>query len=107
MLQSPLGKALGRQLLRILVSEEDMTHILALASLAKFAGTDNAMMVTSRALALMGTDDCIERRWVEKCFRDAKLTQIYEGTNQLNRLAFFNIDIARTLKVEFPRPFAT
>jgi len=23
---------------------------------------------------------------VEKCFRDARLTQIYEGTNQINRL---------------------
>jgi butyryl-CoA dehydrogenase len=104
-LQSRLGKAMGNQMLRMLVSEEDMTHILALASLAKFAGTDNAMMVTSRALGLMGMDDSIERRWVEKCYRDAKLTQIYEGTNQLNRLAFYNIEIAKTLKVELPRPF--
>jgi hypothetical protein len=53
----------------------------------------------------MGTSDCPERRWVEKCFRDAKLTQIYEGTNQLNRLAVYDIGIAKTLKVELPRPF--
>jgi len=81
-----------------------MTHLLALASLAKYACTDNAMAVTSRALDLMGTDDGEERRWVEKCYRDAKLTQIYEGTNQLNRLALYNIEIARTLRVELPRP---
>jgi len=104
-LQSPMGKAMTSQMLRILVDEDDLTHILSLASLAKFAGTDNAMWVTSRALELMGTDDSPQRRWIEKNFRDVKLTQIYEGTNQLNRLAVFGIEIARTLKVELPRPF--
>ncbi len=94
-------------MLRILVDEDDLTHILYLASLAKFSATDNAMWVTSRALELMGTDDSIQRRWVEKNYRDAKLTQIYEGTNQLNRLTVFLIELAETLKIELPRPFGT
>jgi acyl-CoA dehydrogenase len=103
--QSRLGKALANHLMRVLVSEDDMTDVLALSSLAKFVGSDNAMMVTSRALELMGTDDSIERRWMEKYYRDAKLTQIYEGTNQLNRLVVYDVDIAKTLHVEFPHPF--
>ncbi len=102
-LQSRIGKDMAVLLLRMLVSEEDMTYLLSLGSLAKFAGTDTAVEVTSRALSLMGTDDCEERRWVEKFYRDAKLTQIYEGTNQLNRLVFYNIEIARTMRVELPR----
>jgi butyryl-CoA dehydrogenase len=104
-LHSRPGKAFSSQLLRMLVSEDDMTRLLALASLAKYACTDNAMAVTSRALDLMGADDGEERRWVEKCYRDAKLTQIYEGTNQLNRMALYKLEIARTLRVELPRPW--
>ncbi len=95
---------MSARLLRMLVSEEDMTRLLALASLAKFACSDNAMDITSRALELMGTDGSEERRWVEKCYRDAKVTQIYEGTNQLNRLTYFNIDIEPALRVELPQP---
>lgn len=103
-LQSRSGKAMAARLLRMLVTEEDMTRLLALASLAKFTCSDNAVTVTSRALELMGTSDSEERRWVEKCYRDAKLTQIYEGTNQLNRLTYFNLDVDETMRVELPRP---
>jgi alkylation response protein AidB-like acyl-CoA dehydrogenase len=104
-LHSRPGKAASSQLLRMMVDEDDLTYVLSLASLAKFTASDNGMMVTSRALELMGTADCPERRWVEKCYRDAKLPQIYEGTNQLNRLTVYLIDFAKTLKVELPRPF--
>ena len=104
-LHSPAGRATTGQMLRLLVDEDELTHILFLASLAKFSATDNAMWVTSRALELMGTDDSIQRRWVEKNYRDAKLTQIYEGTNQLNRLTVYLIELAKTLKIELPRPF--
>jgi butyryl-CoA dehydrogenase len=104
-LNSYYGKALVNALFRYFIKDEDVTDVLAKASLAKFTCADNAMELTSRALELMGTDDSVERRWVEKCYRDAKLTQIYEGTNQLNRLVVYNIEIGRTLGVEVPRPF--
>jgi len=103
--RSRLGKALANQLMRVLVSEEAMTDLLSLSSLAKFVGSDKAMMVTSKALELVGAEDCEQRRWLEKCYRDAKLTQIYEGTNQLNRLVVYDIDMAKTLRIEFPHPF--
>jgi len=103
-LQSRYGKSMAARLLRMLVSEEDMTRLLGLGCLAKFSCADNAMALTSRALEIMGMDDSEERRWVEKNYRDVKVTQIYEGTNQLNRLTFFNIDIGKTLRVELPSP---
>jgi acyl-CoA dehydrogenase len=105
LLNSYYGKAMVNALFRYFIKDEDVTNVLAKASLAKFACADNAMQLTSRALELMGTDDSEERRWVEKAFRDAKLTQIYEGTNQLNRLAVYNIEIGKTLSIEVPRPF--
>jgi acyl-CoA dehydrogenase len=105
LLNSYYGKALVNTLFRYFIKDEDLTELLSTASLAKFTCADNTMWLTSRALELMGTDDSIERRWVEKCYRDAKLTQIYEGTNQLNRLVVYNIDIAKTLSAEVPRPF--
>jgi len=45
-----------------------------------------AIEVCLRAMEILG-EDANDPHWgVEKCLRDAKLTQIYEGTNQLNRL---------------------
>jgi len=105
LLNSMAGKAFINTLLGLFISDEDMTHILALASMAKFHCADNAMKITSKALELMGADDSEDRRWVEKCFRDAKLCQIYEGTNQLNRLCLYDTEISKELTVEIPRPF--
>ncbi len=107
LLNSMAGKAFINALLGFFVPDEDMAHILALASMAKFHCADNGMKITSKALELMGSDDSEHRRWVEKSFRDAKLCQIYEGTNQLNRLCLYDTEISKELTVEIPRPFRT
>ncbi len=60
-----------------------------LSSMAKFTCSDLAVEVCLRALEMLGPAGAEERAGVEKHLRDAKLTQIYEGTNQLNRLATF------------------
>ena len=99
------GKGMVNALFRRFLSDDYVTDMLAKSPLAKYACADNAVQMTSRALELMGADDSVERRWVEKCFRDAKLTQIYEGTNQLNRLVVYNTEVAGTLKVTVPGPF--
>ena len=62
-----------------------MTRSLALSSMAKARGGDVAMRVTGAALELVGLRAGPVRAELEKLWRDAKLTQIYEGTNQLNR----------------------
>ncbi len=107
LLNSMAGKAFINTLLGFFVPDEDMSHILALASMAKFYCGDNAMRLTSKALELMGADGSAHRPWVEKAFRDAKLCQIYEGTNQLNRLCVYDTEISKELIVEIPRPFRT
>ncbi|MCJ7652239.1 MAG: hypothetical protein MUO75_00900, partial [Actinobacteria bacterium] len=103
---SNAGKTLSDVLIAISTSPDEASHALAFASMAKAVGGDTAMYVSSLALQLMGMDGGEERRWVEKAFRDAKLTQIYEGTNQLNRLTLFMADIEKSLKVELKNPFS-
>ncbi|MEZ4588377.1 MAG: acyl-CoA dehydrogenase family protein [Gemmatimonadales bacterium] len=69
-----------------------MTRALGLSSLAKASCADTAMSITCEALEIAGLTDAPVRAELEKLWRDAKLCQIYEGTNQLNR-----IEVYRTL----------
>ena len=66
------------------------------ASLSKFAATDFGMKNCHLALELMGQAGLRHENGAEKILRDAKLLQIYEGTNQLNRLNLFQCLIAGT-----------
>jgi butyryl-CoA dehydrogenase len=75
--------------LRRATSERALTRSVGLSSLAKARGADVAMRVTGAALELVGLRAGPVRMELEKLFRDAKLTQIYEGTNQLNRLEVY------------------
>jgi butyryl-CoA dehydrogenase len=63
----------------------DLHHIQQYSSGAKITGSDTAMDVAYEALQIVGLEASLHRHELEKIFRDAKLTQIYEGTNQLNR----------------------
>lgn len=72
------------------VSNEDLEFIAGLSSIAKYTASDLAVEVTSKAMDIMGTDGPIQEYGVEKFYRDAKLTQIYEGTNQINRISSYN-----------------
>jgi len=56
------------------------------ASMAKLLCSDTAMSVTTDAVQLHGGYGYIEDYPVERMMRDAKITQIYEGTNQIQRL---------------------
>ena len=56
------------------------------AAQAKFYATDVAMRVTTDAVQIHGGNGYTRDYPVEKYMRDAKLMQIYEGTNQINRL---------------------
>ncbi len=59
----------------------------ALASIAKTFCGDTAFRVCNRAMELMGDHGYLSANVAEKCMRDARLNQIYEGANQINRLA--------------------
>ena len=56
------------------------------ASMAKMFGTDTAMAVTTEAVQILGGYGYSREYPVERLMRDAKITQIYEGTNQIQRL---------------------
>ncbi len=56
------------------------------SSIAKCFATDMAMRVTTDAVQVFGGNGYTKEYPVEKLMRDAKLMQIYEGTNQIQRL---------------------
>ena len=57
-----------------------------LSAMSKLYASDIAMKVTTDAVQVMGGDGYSKDFVVEKMMRDAKLCQIYEGTNQVQRL---------------------
>ena len=63
------------------------------SSMAKVFCSDVAMGVTIEAIQVLGGYGYVKEYPVERMMRDAKITQIYEGTNEIQRLV-----IARTLK---------
>lgn len=57
------------------------------ASACKFHATDRAQKVCEMALDLLAEHGALHRNRVEKILRDVRLSRIFEGTNQINRLA--------------------
>jgi butyryl-CoA dehydrogenase len=66
-----------------------------MAAMAKLFATDTAMKVTTDAVQIFGGYGYMRDYPIEKYMRDAKITQIYEGTNQVQRLV-----VARNLVKE-------
>ena len=56
------------------------------AAMAKLLATDTAMHVSTDAVQLLGGFGVTKASPVERFMRDAKVTQIYEGTNQVQRM---------------------
>lgn len=65
---------------------------VTLASMAKATATDAAMKVSTDAISIIASLGLKPELLIERIFRDAKAGQIYEGTNQIQRML-----IARTL----------
>lgn len=57
------------------------------AAICKFHATDRAQVVIETALDLFGARGVLHGEQLERTFRDQRLTRIFEGTNQINRLA--------------------
>jgi alkylation response protein AidB-like acyl-CoA dehydrogenase len=94
-LDKPAATRLMRHLRFRKHDEEKALRVAGLGSLAKFFGTDMGIKNCHLALDLMGQAGLRHDRRAEKFLRDAKLLQIYEGTNQLNRLNVFKCLIGR------------
>lgn len=68
---------------------EDEQYLSGFGALSKFASSDLAVLNSSLALDLMGADGTRHELGAEKFLRDAKLLQIYEGTNEIGRVNMF------------------
>jgi len=64
----------------------DGAELTKLSAMAKLFCTDVAMEVTTDAVQVLGGYGYISEYPLERMMRDAKITQIYEGTNQIQRL---------------------
>ncbi len=61
-------------------------HFSKYSSMAKLYASDIAMEVTNDAIQVLGGYGYMKEYPAERMMRDAKITQIYEGTNQIQRL---------------------
>jgi alkylation response protein AidB-like acyl-CoA dehydrogenase len=66
--------------------EEDSPDLTKISAMAKLFCTDTAMDVTTEAVQILGGYGYIQEYPVERMMRDAKITQIYEGTNEIQRI---------------------
>jgi len=67
-------------------SERDEDDLAFFGAAAKCFASDTAMAVTTDAVQLLGGYGYTRDYPVERMMRDAKITQIYEGTNQIQRI---------------------
>jgi alkylation response protein AidB-like acyl-CoA dehydrogenase len=64
----------------------DFSGMAARSAMAKAFPTDTAMRVTTDAIQILGSAGCSREYPVERMFRDAKINQVWEGTNQIQRI---------------------
>src|SRR5437870_8132604 len=68
------------------IADTEHRDLTKIASMAKCFAGDVAMKVTTDAVQLLGGYGFVKDFPVARMFRDAKITQIYEGTNQIQRM---------------------
>ncbi len=66
--------------------DQHLPEFAKTAAKAKLLCTDAAMSVTTDAVQLLGGNGYMKEYHVERMMRDSKITQIYEGTNEIQRL---------------------
>ena len=71
---------------RMIDAGVDGPELTKASAMAKLFSTDTAMAVTTDAVQVLGGYGYMKEYPVERMMRDAKVTQIYEGTNQIQRL---------------------
>jgi len=82
------GTAAARELLykACAMADRNDPQLGKYSSMAKLFASDNAMRVTVEALQILGGYGYVKEYPLERMMRDAKITQIYEGTNEIQRL---------------------
>jgi len=83
--QVEAARALVYSVARYVDGAKNPTEISKVSGMAKVFATDVAMKVTTDAVQVFGGYGYMRDYPVEKMMRDAKILQIYEGTNQIQR----------------------
>lgn len=65
--------------------DKGLRHATKYSAMCKYFASDVAMKVTTDAVQILGGYGCLKSGNLERTMRDAKITQIYEGTNQIQR----------------------
>jgi acyl-CoA dehydrogenase len=73
-------------IIKALWMADNKIHNPAEASMAKVRGGDIVVKITQKAVEILGPIGYSREYLFEKWFRDAKITDLYEGTGQINRL---------------------
>jgi butyryl-CoA dehydrogenase len=60
---------------------------------AKLFASESAMWITTKAIQLCGGNGYTKEYPVERYFRDAKITEIYEGTSEVQRMVIANLEL--------------
>jgi hypothetical protein len=77
----------SRALLYVAAAAKDRGEpITQFASMAKLLASETAMWVTSQAIQIFGGYGYVKGYPIERLFRDAKVTEIYEGTSEIQRI---------------------
>lgn len=95
-LDKPATTRLFRKICFDFQTDEEIDRVDGWGSLVKAAGTDAAVKNCQMALEIMGQAGIRHDCRAEKILRDSKLLQIYEGTNQVNRINVFKRLIRRS-----------
>jgi len=66
--------------------DDESKHFGKYSAMAKMFASDKAMEVTNDAIQILGGYGYMKEYPAERMMRDAKITQIYEGTNQIQRM---------------------
>jgi alkylation response protein AidB-like acyl-CoA dehydrogenase len=79
----------SRALLHAVARAKDRGEKVAgVSSMAKLLASETAMWVTTQAVQVFGGYGYVTDYPVERLFRDAKVTEIYEGTSEIQRMVF-------------------
>jgi alkylation response protein AidB-like acyl-CoA dehydrogenase len=65
--------------------DKGLRHATKYSAMCKYLASDVAMKITTDAVQILGGYGCLKSGNLERTMRDAKITQIYEGTNQVQR----------------------
>lgn len=66
--------------------ETNASELQKLSSMAKYFSTSRASLNASKAVQIFGGKGLIEDSYVAKAYRDAKVLEIYEGTNEIQKV---------------------